>query len=271
MRDFPVKAPGDTFSSDEFNESIGGELENYIVNTGLTLTALTTNQMAQAGGLYAGAATFSADSGSTNAYVTTVLAPFEAPPILPDGYVVRFFPGNTNTGASTLNHASTGAKALVKDAGLVALVGGEIVLNEPLHAQYDIVSDQWQIIQSGFQVGAGGAGAVASVFGRTGAVVAVSGDYDCADITNSSGVPGADVCDALDTLNANKGIVGIQTFTSGGTYTPTAGTSNIKVICTGAGAGVTGAGGTSSFGAFCSATGGKNFGGTRDGGEWYWR
>jgi hypothetical protein len=47
-------------------------------------------------------------------------------------------------------------------------------------------------------------GAVVSVFGRLGAVVAQAGDYDSTEIDNASGVLGATVTGALDTLNAAK-------------------------------------------------------------------
>jgi hypothetical protein len=46
----------------------------------------------------------------------------------------------------------------------------------------------------------GGGGAVSSVFGRTGAVVAVAGDYDSDEVTNASTVVGVTVSDALDTI-----------------------------------------------------------------------
>ncbi|MEX0853646.1 MAG: DUF2793 domain-containing protein [Bauldia sp.] len=52
--------------------------------------------------------------------------------------------------------------------------------------------------------GGGGGGAVASVFGRTGAVVAATGDYDAGQVDNDSGVSGATVKDALDALNGGK-------------------------------------------------------------------
>jgi hypothetical protein len=48
----------------------------------------------------------------------------------------------------------------------------------------------------------GGAGAVVSVFGRIGAVVALAGDYAASLVTNNSSVPGAFVDDALDALDA---------------------------------------------------------------------
>lgn len=46
----------------------------------------------------------------------------------------------------------------------------------------------------------GGGGAVSSVFGRSGAVLAVSGDYDSDQVDNASSVPGASVSAALDAL-----------------------------------------------------------------------
>lgn len=46
--------------------------------------------------------------------------------------------------------------------------------------------------------------AVTSVYGRIGAVVANSGDYNSNQITNSSGVSGVSASDALNTLNSNK-------------------------------------------------------------------
>ncbi len=51
-------------------------------------------------------------------------------------------------------------------------------------------------------------GAVTSVFGRTGAVTAQSSDYDASQIDNDSGVSGAMVSDALDTLDSSKAATG---------------------------------------------------------------
>jgi hypothetical protein len=52
--------------------------------------------------------------------------------------------------------------------------------------------------------GGGGGGAVDSVFGRTGVVVAVSGDYTSSLVTNASGVTGSTVTNALNTLGADN-------------------------------------------------------------------
>ena len=50
-----------------------------------------------------------------------------------------------------------------------------------------------------------GGGGVSSVFTRTGAVVAAASDYDASQVDNDSGVAGAFVSDALDTLNTGLG------------------------------------------------------------------
>lgn len=52
--------------------------------------------------------------------------------------------------------------------------------------------------------GGGGGGTVASVFGRTGAVAAASGDYAASEVDNDSGVSGSSVKDALDALSSGK-------------------------------------------------------------------
>ena len=49
---------------------------------------------------------------------------------------------------------------------------------------------------------AGGGGAVDSVFGRTGTVVAAASDYDASQVDNDSGVSGSTVADALNALDA---------------------------------------------------------------------
>ena len=50
--------------------------------------------------------------------------------------------------------------------------------------------------------GGGGGGAVDSVFSRTGAVTAQNGDYNSTQVTNNSGIVGANVTDALNNLQS---------------------------------------------------------------------
>lgn len=69
----------------------------------------------------------------------------------------------------------------------------------------------------------GGAAPVDSVFGRLGTVVAVAGDYAASEITNDSGVSGANVDDALNALAGPEDYILIvdrkATNVDGGTFT----------------------------------------------------
>jgi len=103
---------------------------------------------------------------------------------------------------------------------------------------WDVATQTWKVGPGG-----GGGGAVSSVFGRTGAVTAQSGDYDSDQVDNLSSVPGSAVSDALDYLLANAGAVG-SVFGRTGTVTAQSGdyaasevTNNSSV----AGVGVSGA------------------------------
>jgi hypothetical protein len=69
---------------------------------------------------------------------------------------------------------------------------------------------------SGPKVAVGGA--VSSVFGRQGAVVAVAGDYDTDQVENVSTVPGATASEALNSLLTTDGIQNVSSV-SGATVT----------------------------------------------------
>jgi len=75
--------------------------------------------------------------GSANAQTVATVAPSNY--LLVAGNAVRFVAGFTNTGATTLNVASSGALPLVKDtsAGPVALTGGEVYAGNAVEALYD--------------------------------------------------------------------------------------------------------------------------------------
>jgi hypothetical protein len=87
------------------------------------------------------------DTGVANAYVVAL-------PLLPNsftrsvGALVRFTPLNGNTGASTLNAASTGVVAILSQTG-TALVGGEILASQPTWVQWTGVA--WQIVGTGLR------------------------------------------------------------------------------------------------------------------------
>lgn len=107
---------------------------------------------------------------------------------------------------------------------------------------YDLVSDGVSAWSAQGFAGATG-GTVTSVFSRSGAVVATAGDYTAAQI-GSTGV--------FYKIN-------VQRFTSGGTYTPSAGLVYAQIECVGGGGGgggIAGGGSSSSGGAGGGASGG---------------
>jgi hypothetical protein len=95
----------------------------------------------------------------------------------------------------------------------------EVDPNDPKGPKNPINRNWWRWLVDVLEtLSASIAAGVTSVFGRTGAVVAVLGDYTSSLITNASGVAGATVTAALDALAAL--IAAIPTI-SAGTYTPT--------------------------------------------------
>lgn len=94
----------------------------------LSITAKMLQDIASGTGEWAGS-----DTGSANAYVTTI---DNYPGTLVAGMCVSFSPANKNTGASTLNHNGTGAKAITDSNG-VALIGGELQASSQVRVRYD--------------------------------------------------------------------------------------------------------------------------------------
>lgn len=82
-----------------------------------------------------------------------------------------------------------------------AFVGGELAAGE---LGLDITNSNWYFSVNGSTVTQITSGAVASVFGRTGAVVAAANDYAASQVNNDSGVAGTGVAAALNTLNTGK-------------------------------------------------------------------
>ena len=62
---------------------------------------------------------------------------------LASGFLVRFVPANTNSGATTLNVNGIGAKAVTKN-GSTALAGGELLVSKAYLLMYD--GTRWQIV-----------------------------------------------------------------------------------------------------------------------------
>jgi hypothetical protein len=97
----------------------------------------------------------------------------------------------SSSGACTLNVNGLGA----------ITINGDITADVVYRLEYNVVTDQFDMISGG-----GGGGDVSSVFGRTGDVVAVSGDYNATEVsfTPGGGLAADDVDEALDELDTDK-------------------------------------------------------------------
>ena len=122
-----------------FNAIVNGTNANSAkngVNNDITqLSALSTPLTRAQGGAQTHIATATA-TGSVNSQIVVATSPTY---VLDAGDVVQFVPAGTNTGAATLNVAGTGALDIYRltSAGLVPLVGGEIVSGSTARALYD--------------------------------------------------------------------------------------------------------------------------------------
>jgi len=148
MKNIPVKAnssggndTGDSisFGANEAN-SIINELENAVTSTGQTLATgvvadTTVEQLARSLTMAGQSASSYTDSGAADAYVlTSTLSTLVKPSAYFDGMKVSFTPDNVNTGASTINVSSIGAKAIVTVSD-VAIVAGALLTTK----RYDLI------------------------------------------------------------------------------------------------------------------------------------
>lgn len=88
------------------------------------------------------------DTGTADTYELSVRGGFEDVTSYTDGMIVFFKAGNTNTGASTLEVASLGAKDLTDSAG-VDLVAGAIESGSYCIASYDSENDRFELFSLG--------------------------------------------------------------------------------------------------------------------------
>ena len=135
MQDLNDKITGGTLPAAEWNE-VPSELQNVIEKTGQTLSALDLDQLGKAIAVYASGADFYVDSGAVNAYVLSGVGSKQTPPAYFNGMKIRFIPTSTNTGASTVNVATLGAKALKRADG-TDLLTTDLQAGIPVQFQYD--------------------------------------------------------------------------------------------------------------------------------------
>lgn len=121
----------------EFLNSAKSETNNFITSAGGSPTVSDLNQVSFSTAVYAAGADFYTDSGAADVYVASVVGIKKAPEAYFVGMRVRFVPGNTNTGASTVNVAGLGVKNIKSKDGTANPAAGDILLDEELVISYD--------------------------------------------------------------------------------------------------------------------------------------
>jgi hypothetical protein len=121
------------------------ELEQAVTTAGIGLDGSEgpdsdTTMLAQALARYASGGIVGQDSGAANAHVLSTVGSFVMPKAYFKGMMIAFYAGATNTGATTVNAWSLGAKKLLSPAG-ADLVAGEIIVGVPVFAIYDPALD----------------------------------------------------------------------------------------------------------------------------------
>lgn len=93
----------------------------------------------------AGGAQYMIDSGAANVYVLDPVSPKVAAPALFDGYTITFEPTNVNTGASTVNVNSIGAKSITMEDGSAVPAG---YIDGVTNIKYDFSNDRFELMGS---------------------------------------------------------------------------------------------------------------------------
>jgi len=147
MEDLNDKLMGGTLTSDEWNQ-VPSELQNVIGALGIALLAGDLNQLGKAIAGMCGASTWYSESGAADAYVCNVVGAKHGPVALDavhDGLIVRFRPGNANTGASTINVNSLGVVDIKREDGS-ALSAGDLVTTRDAFLRWDNASGDFFLL-----------------------------------------------------------------------------------------------------------------------------
>lgn len=120
-------------------------IRSPILSSGATQDAVSDNMLTEAIARYASGACYGIDTGSANAAVVGVVAPFVAPLTLFDGMLVFFRPIGKNTGAKTLNFAALGVIDVVDPDGY-ALQDGDMPATHETCVRYKLATNQWVVM-----------------------------------------------------------------------------------------------------------------------------
>lgn len=257
------------------------ELETAVTAAGITLTTYPVDpnstadtdetMLAQSMARMASLGVYATDSGVANAYVLSATGDVVAPKALFDGLRAIWRPGHTNTTTATVNAFGLGAKA-VRTWDDAALAGDELIEDRDTETIYLTAANggagAWLIMPWADPVTVPNVNTT-SLAGRL-QVYSTPGTYTftvpdgitqvMVEVIAGGGAGGASADGTSGSIAGNCGAGGggggfskkLCTVTPAGTVTVTVGAGGSGATNT---AGT--AGGSSSFGAFCSATGGS--------------
>nr|WP_281438888.1 MULTISPECIES: hypothetical protein [Pseudomonas] len=191
----------------QWNSSIGTGSWVLIDSTGGALqvaSATKSLHAINAGQFQVGALTFATDTGTANTYTANYSPAITA---VTDGITLRFKAASSNTGASTFSPNGLTPQGIV-GLGATALQGGEIVGTGTCTVVYSVALGKWVLLSC------------------SGAPLQVS--------YASAGLHALPLAQAQSLFTTGR-LIGVQTFTSSGTYTPTAGMSSVVVQVQGGG------------------------------------
>lgn len=142
-----TKVTGGTLTAAEWIQ-VPREIENVFTSMGIPASGSILTQLAQGISGYSGAATQYQDSGVADAYSLSPIGSKQAIHALNadhDGMLIRFRPGNANTGASTVNVNALGLLDIVHEDGGV-LVPGDIVTTRDSWLRYDDTGTRFYLL-----------------------------------------------------------------------------------------------------------------------------
>ncbi|UCF50243.1 MAG: hypothetical protein JSU91_01825 [Thermoplasmatales archaeon] len=146
--DITTKVTGSNLTASEFMQIVT-ELETLIQSSGIALSSGTLNQATKAISDYASGGAFYVDSGAADAYACAPVGSKLGLTSYADGATVSFIVGNTNTGASTINVNSLGAKSIVDNSGY-ALTAGALESGDVVTVKFDNSNNFFRLIDSKF-------------------------------------------------------------------------------------------------------------------------
>lgn len=145
MKDL-TKQTNDSVTAAEFTQPMT-ELKNVIQGMGIALSENELDQLHSAIVGLAGSSQYYLDVGSADIVIlnqTGSRMPMRAQNASHDGYLLRFRPNATNTGASTINVVNLGTLSLVREDGS-ALSSGDLLTTRDAVARYDHGGTRWML------------------------------------------------------------------------------------------------------------------------------